>query len=167
MTDNWTHVDHPEDERYDAIDIRCVERWKESELSGDEWRFSYVAYVKRKGEIIFEIGASTLDWLLKGLSWRMVVDPENDNFDYDAWDRVANRCDQPGCPRVATIFFQRLKRYTKRGEALLQDDDRKEYRKFCNNHKYRGDCGLDDADHNYKEIADPTPVPVQTGVAPE
>lgn len=36
-------------EGVDRIDIECVERWKESGLSGDEWRFSYVARAYFKG----------------------------------------------------------------------------------------------------------------------
>ena len=151
------HVNHPEDERFDEIHIQCVERWKESELSGDEWRFSYVATIKRKDEEIGHVGASTLDWLLKGLQWRMMTAGEDDKFDHDAWNRTKDKCDQPGCSNLATIFYKRLKRYTKQGEALFPSlyYDGKEYRQFCNRHKVRGDCALDDADHNYIQIKNP------------
>lgn len=74
------HIDHPDDERFDEIHISVVERWKESELSGDEWRFSYLAEIKRKGEIIIRITASTLDWLLKGLQWRIQIAGEKANL---------------------------------------------------------------------------------------
>ena len=151
------HVDHPDDERYDEIHIQVVPRWKESELSGNEWRFSYVAKVKRKGETILEISASRLEWLLAGLRWRMIVVGEEGKVDTDAWDRTKDKCDQPGCRNLATIFYKRLKRYTKSGQELAPSTyyDGKEYRKFCEQHKFRGDCGLDDADHNYNKIRDP------------
>ena len=148
------HVDHPEDERYDEINVRVVERWKESELSGDEWRFSYVAEFKRKGEILFKLSASKMDWLLQGLQWRALTAGENGNFDSDAWNRTKNKCDQPGCAAVGTVFYRRLKRYTPQGDELAPSSyyDGNEYRQFCDRHKHRGDCDMDDADHNYEAI---------------
>lgn len=157
MPQGMMHVDHPEDERYDAIDIHIVERWKESELSGDEWRFSYVALVKRKGETIVIISASKLDWLLEGLQWRITIAGEKDEMDQEAWERTKEKCDQPGCAEDPVVFYQRIKRYTNRGEELAANSfyDGKEYRQFCKRHKHRGDCDLDDADHNYIEIEKP------------
>lgn len=40
---------HEDDERYDEVQVKCNERWKESGLSGDEWWFSYTATFFRKG----------------------------------------------------------------------------------------------------------------------
>ena len=56
---------------------------------------------------------------------------------------------------MATIFYKRLKPYTKSGDELVDHDYRNEYRQFCDRHKHRGDCDLDDADHNYLEIEKP------------
>lgn len=156
MTEVMIHVDHPEDERFDEVHIYVVERWKESELSGDEWRFSYVADVKRKGETIITISASKLDWLLEGLSWRITTAGENDNFDRLAWKRTEGLCDQPGCKEPATIAYRRKARYTNRGDKL-DDTNYKgnEFRIFCDDHRDRGDCDLDDAMHNYEVIGAP------------
>ena len=150
------HVDHPEDERFDEIHIRCVERWKESELSGDEWRFSYIAEVKRKGETIITVGANRMSWLLEGLSWRITIAGEDNNFDHEAWKRTTGLCDQPGCKEPATIAYRRKARYTKFGDKL--DDTHykgNDFRTFCDNHKNRGDCDMDDAMHNYEVIGAP------------
>lgn len=157
MNDKLIHVDHPDDERFDAIDIHVVERWKESELSGDEWRFSYIAEVRRKGETIITVNASKLDWLLQGLQWRILIAGEKDELDREAWDRTKDKCDQPGCGGEPVVFYKRKRRYTHRGEELAPNSyyDGHEYRQFCKKHKYRGDCGLDDADHNYVEIGKP------------
>lgn len=148
------HVDHPDDEKFDAIDIRIQPRWKESELSGDEWRFSYVAEFKRKGETVISFSAHTLDMLIAGLKWRGVIAGEDGGFDVEAWNRTKDKCDQPGCKELATIFYKRIKRYTSAGEALETSSyyDGNEYRQFCERHKHRGDCGLDDADINYSMI---------------
>lgn len=154
MTD-FMHIDHPEDERYDEINIKVVERWKESELSGDEWRFTYVAEIKRKGEIVITVTASKLNWLLQSLQWKILVAGESDVFDRQAWDRTKDKCDQPGCASKATAFFIRKKRYTLNGDELAPSSyyDGKEYRQFCGTHLHRGDCGLDDADHNYNMVS--------------
>ena len=44
MTD-WRFLPHPDAERFDAVTIDTVERWKESELSGDEWAGTGLRYV--------------------------------------------------------------------------------------------------------------------------
>jgi hypothetical protein len=157
VNERMIHVNHPEDERFDEIHIRCVERWKESEFSGDEWRFSYVAEVKRKGETIITLGTHKLDWLLSGLEWRIMVAGENDAVDQEALKRTRDKCDQPSCSEVATIFYARLQRFSEHGELLAPDGyhDGNEYRQFCEKHKHRGDCDLDDADHNYVVILKP------------
>ena len=150
-------VDHPEDERFDEINIRIVERWKESELSGDEWRFHYVADIKRKGEIIITLSAARLSWMLQGLEWRILTSGEEDNFDNDAYMRTKDKCDQPGCADTPSVFYMRLKRYAKDGGTLESSEyyDKKEYRQFCDVHKNRGDCDMDDTDQNYREIKNP------------
>jgi len=153
MADKMIHYNHPDDERYDQINIYIVPRWKESELSGDEWRFSYVADVIRKDETIMSIGASKLEWLLTGLQWRIQFEREKDNFDLEAWKRTENKCDQPGCANVATVFYKRIKTYTKRGQKLADSEEQNSYRQFCENHITRGDCDLDDADANYSIIS--------------
>jgi hypothetical protein len=151
------HVDHPEDERYDDIHIFIVPRWKESELSGDEWRFSYTAEFRRKGEVVVKFSASKLERLLQELQRRVLIAGEEDQVDREAWVRTKDKCDQPGCANVATIFYLRKKRYTNRGEELAMDGyhDHNTYRQFCEGHKVRGDCDLDDADHNYELIENP------------
>lgn len=151
------HVDHPDDERYDEITVKIVERWKESELSGDEWRFSYLTEYKRKGEVIFSFTTGRLDWALQGIQWKMLVAGEDDKVDREAWNRTKDKCDQPGCSEVAVWFYMRKKRYTNQGEELAYSEfyNGNEYRQFCTGHKRRGDCGLDDADANYIPIPDP------------
>lgn len=154
------HDNHPEDERYDEINIRIVERWKESEYSGDEWRFSYVADIKRKGEIIISLSVSRLDWLLSSLQWRMLTAGEDCISDMEAYARTLDKCDQPGCANLPTIFYRRLNRYSKSGGELAFSEYKtgKEYRQFCGKHTNRGDCDLDDAEHNYETISDPREV---------
>ena len=46
---------HPEAERYDMVTVETIERLKESELSGDEWRFSHVASFWHRGYLMGEV----------------------------------------------------------------------------------------------------------------
>lgn len=153
FSDMLFHANHPDDELYDTIHIKTVPRWKDSEISGDEYRFSYVAEVIRKGEVIISFSASKMDWLLDGLKWRILTGRQGDNFDNEAFKRTQDKCDQPSCANVATHWFKRIKAYTKQGDELARKPST--YRQFCDNHIRRGDCGLDDADANYEEIPNP------------
>jgi hypothetical protein len=155
MMVDYAHVDHPDDERYDEIHIFISERWKESELSGDEWRFTYVAQIKRKGEVVIQVTTSRLEWILKAMPWKIITAGEEDKFDRDAWERTKSLCDQPGCAEKPVVYYRRKTPYTYSGDELVVPSYRKdtvEYRQFCDRHKHRGDCGLDDADHNYEEF---------------
>ena len=60
MTDTYYHVDHPNAQRFDRVEARVVERWKESELSGDEWRFSFVVDLYSHGVLVESIWASSI-----------------------------------------------------------------------------------------------------------
>lgn len=151
------HLDHPDDERFDQVVISIVERWKESELSGDEWRFNYMVQGWRKGEIIVtrSVG-SDLNRAIAGLRGYLDTFPaDGDVFDREAFERTKSKCDQPGCINEATIFFECNKLYTKQGQEIVKQAYQRFYRQFCEMHRERGDCALDDADHNYTPIADP------------
>lgn len=54
-------IPHPDAERFDAVTVETVERWKESELSGDEWRFSYVATFWSHGQAITRVGGGSVE----------------------------------------------------------------------------------------------------------
>lgn len=147
------HVDHPHDERFDTVTVECEPRWKESGLSGDEYRFSYIVRFFRKGELIIQRSYSRLEWALEAM--RPGYPADEKSFDHEAWDRTKDKCDQPSCAKEASVFYERLKPYTKQGQELVKRADFLEYRQFCEDHTTRGDCALDDADHNYRPIADP------------
>ena len=150
------HENHPEDERFDRIVIEVNPRWKESELSGDEWRFSYVIKAYRKGELIIQRSWSTLEYAVGALYYTLHIGPQDgEYFDREAWERTKILCDQPGCAEVATVFYHRKKPYTNRGAELVAETRHYQYRQFCSKHRHRGDCDLDDADHNYEQIPNP------------
>lgn len=138
-------------ERFDSVDVRTVERWKESELSGDEWRYSYVAYFFSHGVLVAETRGRSIEDVLKvaSVDYNRVTNGTDGGYYGD----LANLCCQPGCKNVWVHLLHPLKRYTKQGQELMRLYSEKDVRGFCEKHKHRGDCGLDDADVNYVGVA--------------
>lgn len=154
-----TFVRHSDDEWIDEVRIVTVPRWKESELSGDEWRFSSRIELYRKGQLLARSGAGRMRdaiALLPGLliGWgggshiggTFEEEPDRPS---EFWDEF---CSNPGCPEQATIEFRRLHHYCSEGE-VHDRDWRAEHARFCERHKHRGDCAFADADQNYEVVA--------------
>lgn len=164
-------VPQNDDEMFDRVEITSVERWKESELSGDEWRFTFLGYFYSHGVLMMtRHGGSIQDVVLSAGHWfrnsRSMDEPDEIK---EQWAKskaeVEDRCAQPGCANPWVVLYHPKKKYSKQGESLgLHWDDRQALsegkpslgwlavRGFCNTHKYRGDCDLEDADENYELI---------------
>lgn len=141
---------HHDDEWFDEVHIECVERWKESELSGDEWRFSYEVTVSRKGQVLIRRGFSKLVWAIQHLPAILAANMAPCGNDDDKKFEDLNYCAQPGCRNEGSIVYQLKKEYCSSGHA--SDPHRPVYIRFCLDHKRRGDCGLEDADNNYEQV---------------
>ena len=159
MTAQPSFPRHEDDEWIDEVRITTVPRWKESGLSGDEWRFSSRIEVYRKGHLLARSGT----WRLKDavallpsmlLGWgagshiggSFEEEPERGSA---FWDEF---CFNPGCPEQATFEFRRMHHYCREGHAH-DAEWRIEHMRFCERHKHRGNCGFNDADTNYEVVA--------------
>jgi len=153
--DNVEHKPHEDSETIDEVRITQHERWKDSELSGDEWRFSFTAELRSRGVVVGHIGGHRLEDVALNLL-RLALGHGGVELDAIAINRRFNECcDQPACTREPAHFFMLKKEYSRQGEALEGIDHgygRRLFRKFCSKHKERGDCGLEDADDNYEEV---------------
>lgn len=138
---------HEDDEWYDEVAISCEERWKESEMSGDEWRFTYVAEFKRKGHVQKRLSSHKLEWLLPKIAAHQDFAPCGD--DDDAKRDFDEFCAQPGCCELATLEYEKKLDWCHRCGKSHEVTWASKRRRFCEHHKRRGDCGLDDADANY------------------
>jgi hypothetical protein len=150
-------VRHEDDEWYDEVTIRVVERWKESELSGDEWRFSYFIEFKRKGHTVLSRTFSRLPWALAHVPALGLADmDEDEHAEAITLLRDFGRfCAQPGCQAEPTREFRILVLYEKGSGAAAYMSRDTDYRfRFCAKHGTgRGDCGLQDSDANLVEVA--------------
>lgn len=87
------------------------------------------------------------------IDWAEIVGSERYNWKIDD----SNVCAQPGCAEVPVSLFRKIEDYQERVGIPWQHYDGQAFRRFCNKHLRRGDCGLDDADRNYKLIEGPGP----------
>lgn len=142
----------PDAQAFDEVRIVTVPRYKESGLSGDEWRISAKIQFFRKGILCDE---------------RTIAHTVEDACAYAAYfhdDAISNgkaffageldTCDQEGCAEKATVTLKIKQGYTRQGDKRELSSGG-EYRRFCKKHRVRGDCGLEDADRNYEEIENP------------
>ncbi len=135
----------PDAQAFDEVRIRTVPRWKESGLSGDEWRISATVEFWRKGKLVHETGMRNVETACNVLGW-LHADACDNGRAYFAGE--GGTCDQEGCADPATVTLRLKHRFCREGHATTPHGI--EVRKFCDRHKVRGDCGLDDADVNYE-----------------
>lgn len=143
----------PDAQAFDEVRIVTNPRFKESELSGDEWRISASIQFWRKGRLIHEtIVARNVETALAHAAYHHSAACD-DALGYFAGE--GSICDQEGCAAPATVFLRLKKGFNRTGsERRLSIGG--EYRAFCDRHKVRGDCGLEDADDNYEPIPEPS-----------
>ncbi len=135
----------PDAQAFDEIRIVTIPRYKQSGLSGDEWRIHAEAQFYRKGKLIFSKGCRNVQTAC-GLLFAWHVEAQDDGKAYFAGDGLT--CDQEGCHEPATVRYRLVRAFCQAGHEN-DPSDVSALRHFCDQHKTRGDCGLDDADQNY------------------
>lgn len=139
----------PDAQAFDEIRITTVPRFKESEMSGDEWRISAKVEFMRNGNVMFERSYRNIETACNhmGAAHGEACDDGKAMFGGEG-----DICDQEGCANLATVTYRKKFGYCREGHK--SDLHNVTIRKFCERHKHRGDCGLDDADTNYEQLTD-------------
>lgn len=139
----------PDAQAFDEVRIITVPRYKQSGLSGDEWRIHGEIQLFRKGKLIHTEGYRNVETAC-GFAFSTYVRACDDGKAYFSGD--GEHCDQEGCSELATVTY-RVKKKMCAGPGMCgqekPDYGRIAYRCFCDKHKTRGDAGLDDCDSNY------------------
>ncbi len=147
----------PDAQAFDEVRIVTVPRFKESGLSGDEWRISATIQFWRKGRLVHEVGSRNVEAACAQVGYRHAnaCDEGNAFFageNLPAEEGGAPICDQEGCHSIATVTYRLKKGFSRDGhERQLFTGG--EYRCFCERHKHRGNCSLEDSDDNYEPAA--------------
>lgn len=138
----------PDAQGFDEVRIITKPRYKTSGLSGDEWRISAETQFLRKGVVVHTTGHRNVE-TAAGFLYADMLTAQDDG---KAWfGGGGDTCDQEGCSEKAIIVYRLKKAYCREGHAT--DPHRETFRQFCEKHKTRGDCGLDDADVNYEKVS--------------
>lgn len=138
----------PDAQPFDEIRIVTVPRYKMSGMSGDEWRISAKVEFYRKGKLIFENSYSNIEYAVRLLDRDFIQVSEGGGAYYAG---EGSLCDQEGCDNEANVKYRLKKEYCRQGHGTICEG-MPVIRMFCDEHKKRGDCGLEDADTNYERI---------------
>lgn len=144
----------PDAQAFDKVTIETVPRWKDSELSGSEWRISASIKFYRKGELVHETGCLNVEYACYLVGAKHIEACDNAKG-YFAGER--DICDQEGCAEKATVKLKKKFDYCRDGHKSEKPSTA--YRIFCERHSGRGNCGLDDADRNYEPLIGLVPRP--------
>lgn len=135
----------PDAQAFDEIRVVTVPRYKQSGLSGDEWRIHAEAQFFRKGVLVFSEGCRNVETAC-GLMFSWHVKALDDGKGYFAGDGMT--CDQEGCHEPALVRYRKKFEYCREAHKS-EPSEVSLYRHFCEKHRTRGDSGFDDADSNY------------------
>lgn len=145
-----------EDEWYDEVRMSTVPRYKQSGLSGDEWRHHVEIEFLRKGVVLKSKGFHSLkDALAAAPGILFYYAPADDDAELVKAKQADfdSLCFQPSCANKATVEYRLKKEYCNvaphDGGHDTHGDTR---RRFCDKHKTRGDCGFEDSDMNYETV---------------
>lgn len=150
MEKKLTRAQKPAAQAFDEIKIICEPYFKQSGLSGDEWRTRYYTEFYRKGNLIHRNeGHTSLDSAVHLLSHTYLEAIDNGNGFFDG---EGNYCDQEGCKEIAIIQLEQTKQGCDRCGEVSEPKFSRLYRTFCEKHSVRGDSRLDDMDINYIKL---------------
>jgi hypothetical protein len=136
----------PDAQAFDEVRIVTVPRYKQSGLSGDEWRISARIEFYRKGKLIRDVDHFSNIETACGFAYSAYHAAIGNGDAYFAGE--GDTCDQEGCHETATVTYRLKKEFCSCGQEKPTIGI--DVRKFCDEHKRRGNQSLDDCDENYE-----------------
>jgi hypothetical protein len=135
----------PDAQGFDEVRIITIPRYKQSGLSGDEWRICAEVQFYRNQTLICSYTCRNIETACGMLYSYLMTALDNGNG-YFAGDGI--HCDQEGCSKIATIHYKKKNDYCHEAHKTELTIDT--FRNFCEEHKVRGNCSFDDSDDNYE-----------------
>lgn len=151
---------HADDEWVDEIRLTTVPRFKESGMSGDEWRTSARVEYLRKGHVVAVESYHNLRHAVARVARHagMGFAPASWPLDEHALSMEAERaldedyCMQPGCAEPWTVEYAQTHEGCGRCGTVREHRYHDVRRRFCEAHRHRGDSDLDDMDERYVPV---------------
>ena len=151
MSEDLSHRRLPNWEQYDEISMKVVPRFKQSELSGDEWRTSILIEFFHKCTRVKVESARNMH-IASMLLGSMLLN-DFDNSMESILPIESTHCDQPGCNKLDNSRFTIGKLVDNEGQWLdMSEQHGTYYQQFCTTHSTRGDSDREDCDGNLIEI---------------
>lgn len=149
---NLQYALRPDAQAFDEIRLKTIPRFKNSSLSGSEWRTSCVIEFYRKGKLVHEDGVGNMQTACGMLYAKWIEAIEVHAKAYFASDGVT--CDQEGCDKPAQYLYRIKQGYCVGGGncGAKKEHYTGYHRVFCNEHNRRGDQDLEDNDANYELV---------------
>jgi len=137
----------PDAQAFDEIRVYTVPRFKDSELSGSEWRISATVELWRKGKMVFDTSFRNVETAAQLMAHTYMSACDNGKGFFAGEGDI---CDQEGCKENAAVTLEIIQEGCGACGHSKAPEYRKQYRMFCDRHKRRGDSSLDDSDSCYK-----------------
>jgi hypothetical protein len=149
------HLRLPGYEFFDEIRLAADSRYKDSDVSGSEWRTGITIEFLFKGDVMATCGALDMQAAAAILAYRLLdnggTELEVDIRKHAALERTC--CDQPGCKKPWTWIAWLRRRYTNEAALIVITPPERFFRRFCDDHADRGDdAGYEDANNNYDMV---------------
>lgn len=139
----------PDAQAFDEIRIITVPRFKDSELSGSEWRISAQTQFMRNGVVMHKTGARDVETAIRLLNYHFLEACDHGKGYFAGEGDI---CDQEGCAEPATVYLEQIKTGCGRCGTVKEPEYSRPWRAFCEEHSKRGDSHLDDMDTNYAKL---------------
>lgn len=143
----------PDFEVFDKITMEVIPRYKQSGLSGDEWRQHVEVTLYFKGKEIKRFGARTMHIASMMLGHELIFITEDESIPDKVRELEKVKCFQSSCDQDATTKNYLKNLFSSSGMKLDASEIHfPYYRKFCDKHSTRGDCSREDCDKNYSKV---------------
>lgn len=141
-----------DDEGVDRIVLSVVDRFKQSGLSGDEWRYSVDVSFHRKGKEVYRTHYGKMQWAIMALAYEWMTWPEKSPT--PMWGLDEKQCAQYGCAEPAEVVYRLKEEFSAQGEGPIPDTLHNCRRAYCAKHRERGDSDREDCMDNYEVVGD-------------
>lgn len=137
----------PDHQMYDKVVIETNPRFKDSELSGSQWRISASIQFYCKGRVMHQASFNSIETALDFVKAEYHKGADNGRADIPYEDLF---CDQEGCERLPKTIYKLKQQYNE--EGLPKQHQFIQHRSFCNVHDNRGDQSYNDNMNNYEVV---------------
>lgn len=147
----------PYGKAYDEIRIKVTPYFRVGSLGQSEWRTHKEFQLVNKGKVFDMNMDPDNNWLMVEVVERLLQYPDKKVGD-TALITETDQCDQEGCGEPSTVTYKMKALYEGGCDPIdpYITDSRPLLRKFCDEHKKRGEGYYEDSDDNYEVVTTTT-----------